>query len=111
MASRRSLGIADAPAMNLGMDWRHGYAHFAALLADGDVAANAGNWQWVAGTGNNTCPNRVMNPLRQAQRFDRDGQYVRRYVPELAGLDPADIQTPWKLALIRGYPRPLVELS
>ena len=49
--------------------------------------------------------------LRQAQRFDHDGRYVRRYVPELVGLDPADIQTPWKLAPIPGYPRPIVELS
>ena len=49
---------------------------------------NAGNWQWVAGTGNNTRPNRVMNPLRQARRFDHDGQYVRRYVPELAAPGP-----------------------
>ncbi|MGO9189643.1 MAG: FAD-binding domain-containing protein [Streptosporangiaceae bacterium] len=56
-------------------------------------------------------PNRVMNPLRQAQRFDHDGQYVRRYVPELVGLDPADIQAPWKLAPIPGYPGPIVELS
>jgi deoxyribodipyrimidine photolyase len=71
-------------ARNLGLDWRHGYRHFGQLLADGDVASNAGNWQWVAGTGNNTRPNRVMNPLRQAQRFDPAGDYVRRYVPELA---------------------------
>ena len=111
MHNRARMITASFLTRNLGMDWRHGYAHFAALLADGDVACNAGNWQWVAGTGNNTRPNRVMNPLRQAQRFDHDGQYVRRYVPELAGLDPADIQTPWKLAPIRGYPGPLVELS
>ena len=82
---------------------------------DGDVANNAGNWQWVAGTGNNTRPNRVMNPLRQAQRFDRSGEYVRRYVPELAGLDPAWIQTPWQLPPAQrvrlGYPGPLVELA
>jgi deoxyribodipyrimidine photo-lyase len=111
MHNRARMITASFLTRNLGIDWRHGYAHFAALLADGDVAANAGNWQWVAGTGNNTRPNRVLNPLRQAQRFDRDGRYVRRYVPELAGLDPADIQTPWKLAPIRGYPRPIVELS
>jgi deoxyribodipyrimidine photo-lyase len=57
-------------------------------VADGDVANNAGNWQWVAGTGNNTRPNRVMNPLRQAERFDRVGDYVRCHLPELAGLGP-----------------------
>jgi len=76
------------------------------------VACNAGNWQWVAGTGNNTRPNRVMNPLRQAQRFDQAGDYIRRHVPELAGLGPAHIQTPWKLPARQhpGYPDPLVEL-
>jgi deoxyribodipyrimidine photo-lyase len=66
-------------------------------LADGDVACNGGNWQWVAGTGNNTRPNRVLNPLRQATRFDPRGDYVRRYVPELAGLDGASVHTPWAL--------------
>jgi len=54
-----------------------------------------------------------MNPLRQARRFDRDGDYVRRYVPELAGLDAAHIQTPWQLPARErpGYPGPMVELS
>jgi deoxyribodipyrimidine photo-lyase len=79
------------------------------------VACNAGNWQWVAGTGNNTRPNRVMNPLRQAQRFDQAGRYVARYVPELAALDPARIQTPWQIGDADrerlGYPGPIVELS
>jgi deoxyribodipyrimidine photo-lyase len=113
MHNRARMITASFLTRNLGMDWRHGYAHFAGLLADGDVACNAGNWQWVAGTGNNTRPNRVTNPLRQAQRFDKSGAYVRRYVPELAGLDPADIQTPWKLpgSQHRGYPDPIVELS
>ena len=97
MHNRARMVTASFLTRNLGMDWRHGYQHFGSLLADGDVACNAGNWQWVAGTGNNTRPNRVMNPLRQAQRFDSDGRYVRRYVAELAGLDPARIQTPWKL--------------
>jgi deoxyribodipyrimidine photo-lyase len=67
----------------------------------------------VAGTGHNTRPNRVLNPLRQAQRFDKAGDYVRRYVPELAGLDPAHIHTPWKLPPTerRAYPAPLADLS
>ena len=115
MHNRARMITASFLTRNLGLDWRHGYAHFNSLLADGDVANNAGNWQWVAGTGNNTRPNRVMNPLRQAQRFDRSGEYVRRYVPELSGLDPAWIQTPWRLPPARrvrlGYPGPLVELS
>jgi deoxyribodipyrimidine photo-lyase len=115
MHNRARMVTASFLTRNLGIDWRHGCRHFGTLLADGDVACNAGNWQWVAGTGNNTRPNRVMNPLRQAQRFDRAGQYVRRYVPELAGLDPAYVQAPWKLPAAHrerlGYPAPLVELS
>ena len=115
MHNRARMITASFLTRNLGIDWRHGYRHFGALLADGDVACNAGNWQWVAGTGNNTRPNRVMNPLRQAQRFDRSGAYVRRYLPELAGLDPARIQAPWQLDDAErkqlDYPDPIVELS
>jgi deoxyribodipyrimidine photo-lyase len=115
MHNRARMVTASFLTRNLGIDWRHGLGHFDALLADADVANNAGNWQWVAGTGHNTRPNRVMNPLRQAQRFDRSGEYVRRYVPELAGLDPACIHTPWRLPPAQrvrmGYPGPLVELA
>jgi deoxyribodipyrimidine photolyase len=115
MHNRARMVTASFLTRNLGIDWRHGYRHFDHFLADGDVASNAGNWQWVAGTGNNTRPNRVMNPLRQAQRFDSSGDYVRRYVPELAHLSAAAIQAPWKLPAAQrerlGYPSPIVELS
>ena len=94
MHNRARMITASFLTRTLGMDWRHGYRHFRELLADGDVACNAGNWQWVAGTGNNTRPNRVMNPLRQAQRFDPAGDYVRRYVPELAARSKKSIHTP-----------------
>jgi deoxyribodipyrimidine photo-lyase len=115
MHNRARMITASFLTRNLGIDWRHGYQHFDYFLADGDVASNAGNWQWVAGTGNNTRPNRVMNPLRQAQRFDSSGDYVRRYVPELAHLAGSAIQTPWKLPDAQrerlGYPGPIVELG
>ena len=115
MHNRARLITASFLTRNLGVDWRLGYRHFAGLLADGDVANNAGNWQWVAGTGNNTRPNRIMNPLRQARRFDPAGDYVRRYVPELAGLDPARVHTPWTLDAAQrrqlGYPAPITELA
>lgn len=115
MHNRARMVTASFLTRNLGIDWRHGYRHFDYFLADGDVANNAGNWQWVAGTGNNTRPNRVMNPLRQAQRFDKSGEYVRRYVPELAHLAGTAIQAPWKLPSAQrerlGYPGPIVELS
>jgi deoxyribodipyrimidine photo-lyase len=112
MHNRARMITASFLTRNLGIDWRQGYAHFGSLLADGDVACNAGNWQWVAGTGNNARPNRVLNPLRQAQRFDPAGEYVRRYLPELAGLDATHIHTPWTLPARQraGYPAPLVEL-
>ncbi|MGH9062985.1 MAG: FAD-binding domain-containing protein [Acidimicrobiales bacterium] len=72
-----------------------------------------GNWQRVAGTGNDTRPDRVLNPLRQAARFDPDGDYVRRHVPELAGVDGAAVHEPWKLPGGRrrslDYPEPIVD--
>jgi deoxyribodipyrimidine photo-lyase len=115
MHNRARMITASFLTRNLRIDWREGYRHFGALLADADVANNAGNWQWVAGTGNNSRPNRVMNPLRQAQRFDKSGAFVRRYVPELAGVTPALLQIPWKLSPSDrsrlGYPAPIVELA
>jgi deoxyribodipyrimidine photo-lyase len=111
MHNRARMITASFLTRDLGIHWRHGYAHFFGLLADGDVACNAGNWQWVAGTGNSTRPGRVLNPLRQAQRFDPRGEYVRRYLPELAGLDGAAAHTPWTLppAVRRqfSYPDPI----
>nr|WP_274534057.1 FAD-binding domain-containing protein [Nocardiopsis sp. TSRI0078] len=72
------------------------------------MANNYGNWQWVAGTGNDTRPNRSFNPLRQARRFDPDGVYVRRYLPELADLPGARARTPWREERPpRGYPPPV----
>jgi len=115
MHNRARMITASFLTRTLGIDWRHGCRHFAGLLADADVANNAGNWQWVAGTGNNPQPYRVMNPLRQATRFDPEGGYVRRYVPELASLAAPHIHTPWKLPegqrRALGYPPPLAELS
>ena len=89
MHNRARLVTGSFLTKDLGIDWRAGAAHFWDLLVDGEIANNAGNWQWVAGTGNDTRPNRVLNPIRQAQRFDPDGDYVRRYVPELAHIEGA----------------------
>jgi deoxyribodipyrimidine photo-lyase len=97
MHNRARLIVASFLTKTLGIDWRAGADHFEDLLVDADLANNRGNWQWVAGTGNDTRPNRVLNPIRQARRFDPDGEYVRRYVPELASLAGRSVHEPWKL--------------
>lgn len=83
MHNRARLITASFLVKDLGLDWRLGAAHFQRWLTDGDVAQNSANWQWVAGTGNDTRPNRRFNPNRQAERFDPDGAYVRRHLPQL----------------------------
>jgi deoxyribodipyrimidine photo-lyase len=111
MHNRARLITAHFLTRTLKINWRHGYQHFFALLADGDVASNAGNWQWAVGTGNNPRPSRTMNMLRQGRRFDPSGAYIRRYIPELAGLNVPDIHAPWRLPPARRrqlrYPEPI----
>ncbi|MFL1376968.1 cryptochrome/photolyase family protein [Nocardiopsis protaetiae] len=108
MHNRTRMITAAFLTRTLGVHWRAGAGHFADHLLDGDVANNSGNWQWVAGTGNDTRPNRAFNPLRQARRFDPDGEYVRRYVPELADLPGRAAHTPWTAAAPPAdYPPPI----
>jgi deoxyribodipyrimidine photo-lyase len=110
MHNRARLLTASFLTRDLGIDWRLGAQHFLDLLVDGDVANNAGNWQWVAGTGVDTRPNRVFNPIAQARRFDPAGEYVRRYVPELAAVEGRAVHEPWKLARQPpGYPEPILD--
>jgi len=116
MHNRARLITAGFLTKTIGVDWRQGAAHFACHLLDADVANNNLNWQWVAGTGMDTRPNRVLNPLRQAARYDPTGDYVRRYVPELAELtDVAHVHQPWRLGPVSlrdlGYPAPIVEVE
>ncbi|MGW6493518.1 cryptochrome/photolyase family protein [Streptomyces sp. NPDC055056] len=114
MHNRARLLTASFLVKTLYVDWRIGARHFLSLLVDGDVANNQLNWQWMAGTGTDSRPNRVLNPVTQAKRYDPDGVYVRRWVPELAGLDGRAVHEPWKLqGLDRAaydYPDPIVEL-
>ncbi|MER5452561.1 deoxyribodipyrimidine photo-lyase [Streptomyces sp. NPDC002764] len=116
MHNRSRLLTASFLCKTLYVDWRVGARHFLDLLVDGDVANNQLNWQWMAGTGTDTRPNRVLNPLTQAKRYDPDGAYVRRWVPELAEVDSPFVLEPWKLQgldrdALDGYPDPIVELS
>jgi len=111
MHNRARLITAAFLTKHLGLDWRPGVRWFFRWLLDGDVPNNSGNWQWVAGTGNDTRPYRRFNPIRQAQRFDPEGVYVRRYVPELKGVEGGAAHQPWRLPdeVRRGldYPGPL----
>lgn len=111
MHNRARMTAASFLCKDLYVDWRAGAWHFWDLLTDGEIANNAGNWQWVAGTGNDTRPNRVLNPVRQAQRFDPKGEYVRRYLPELESVEGKDIFRPWLAKSFErlDYPPPLVD--
>lgn len=111
MHNRARMTVASFLTKDLYVDWRAGARHFWDLLSDGEIANNAGNWQWVAGTGNDTRPNRVLNPVRQAERFDPAGEYVRRYLPELGSLQGRDVFRPWRAEGFGrlDYPEPLVD--
>lgn len=113
MHNRARMIVASFLTKDLYLDWRWGANHFWDLLSDGEIANNAGNWQWIAGTGNDTRPNRVFNPVRQAHRFDPDGVYVRRYLPELEGVEGAAVHEPWRLETRQrrqlDYPKPIVD--
>jgi len=113
LPNRVRMAVASFLTKDLRIDWRRGAAHFLWWLVDGDVVQNAANWQWVAGTGTDTRPNRVLNPHRQAERFDPGGDYIRRHVPELADLDGRAARRPWTLDDARrralGYPAPVID--
>lgn len=112
MHNRARLITGSFLTKTLELDWREGAAHFRAHLLDADVANNSLNWQWVAGTGTDSRPRRRLNPLRQAARYDPAGDYVRRWVPELAGQATPMIHQPWRLPeparRALGYPEPIV---
>jgi len=113
MHNRVRLLTASFLTKHLYLDWRRGAQHFLDLLVDGDLANNSAQWQWVAGTGTDARPNRIFNPVTQGERFDPDGTYVRRSIPELADVDAGAIHTPWELVgtlqEVADYPPPIVD--
>jgi deoxyribodipyrimidine photo-lyase len=110
MHNRARMVVASFLSKDLYIDWRLGAAHFMSLLVDADVANNQLNWQWVAGTGTDTNPNRVFNPVLQGRRFDPAGDYIRQYLPELAELDDSAIHWPDVETRRRiGYPLPIID--
>ncbi|MFF7792871.1 FAD-binding domain-containing protein [Streptomyces sp. NPDC007991] len=115
MPNRVRMLAASFLTKTLYVDWRVGARHFLDLLVDGDVANNQLNWQWVAGTGTDTRPNRLLNPLVQARRFDPAAEYVRRWLPELRHLDARTVHRlahPGEAARAGvDYPGPIVDLE
>jgi deoxyribodipyrimidine photo-lyase len=112
MHNRVRMVTASFLVKDLHVDWRHGARHFLHWLRDGDLASNNHGWQWVAGTGTDAAPYfRVFNPVTQGERFDPDGEYVRRYLPELAHLPGKQVHQPWRheAGYDHGYPRPVVD--
>ena len=95
MHNRVRMLVASFLVKDLHLPWQWGARYFMQHLVDGDLASNQHGWQWTAGTGTDAAPYfRVFNPTTQGLRFDRDGDYVRRWVPELAGLTGTDIHSP-----------------
>ena len=120
MHNRARMIAASFLIKHLLIDWRRGEAWFWDTLVDADPASNPASWQWVAGSGADAAPYfRIFNPVLQGEKFDPDGAYVRRWVPELARLETRHIHAPWRapaasllnagVALGRTYPQPIVD--
>jgi deoxyribodipyrimidine photo-lyase len=120
MHNRLRMVTASFLVKDLLVDWRWGERYFAGRLIDFDVAANNGGWQWAASTGCDAQPYfRIFNPVTQSGKFDRQGKFIRRYLPELAGCDDRHIHAPWRMTpgeqrkagvvIGRDYPAPIVD--
>jgi deoxyribodipyrimidine photo-lyase len=121
MHNRARLVVGSFLTKDLGIDWRRGERWFMRLLIDGDQANNNGNWQWIASVGVDPQPffRRIYNPTRHMERFDPNGDYVRRYVPELRNVPDEYLREPWMMpdevqrdcgCVIGGdYPEPIVD--
>jgi deoxyribodipyrimidine photo-lyase len=120
MHNRLRMIVASFLAKDLLVDWRLGERYFAERLIDFDLASNNGGWQWAASTGCDAQPYfRIFNPVTQSRRFDAEGRFIRRYVPELAPLDATEIHAPWEVppaiqqakgvVVGRDYPAPIVD--
>ncbi|MCX7943367.1 MAG: DNA photolyase family protein [Deltaproteobacteria bacterium] len=112
--NRVRMIVASFLTKNLHIDWRYGERHFAELLIDYEVSSNVGNWQWIAGTGADPKSIfRTFNPFLQAQKFDPDAKYIKKYLPELKNINPALINSSDFIysTRIKNYPKPIVEIK
>ncbi len=112
MHNRTRMVVASFLVKDLHLEWQFGADFFEEHLVDFDVASNAHGWQWTAGTGTDASPYyRVFNPIEQGKRFDAEGDYIRKYVPELSHLSADEIHEPWLSSngYINGYPQRIVD--
>ncbi len=110
MHNRTRMVVASFLVKDLHLEWQLGADFFMEHLVDYDVASNAHGWQWTAGTGTDASPYyRVFNPVEQGKRFDENGDYIRRYIPELAHLPAAQIHEPWLHQIDISYPQRIVD--
>lgn len=114
MHNRLRMIAASFLVKDLLIDWRKGEQYFMSQLIDGDLAANNGGWQWAASTGTDAAPYfRIFNPTTQGEKFDRDGDFIRQWVPELRDVPGKAIHEPWswaeKMQVTLNYPRPIVD--
>jgi deoxyribodipyrimidine photo-lyase len=112
MHNRVRMIVASFLVKDLHVPWQWGAKFFMDHLVDGDIASNNHGWQWTAGTGTDAAPFfRVFNPTSQSEKFDPTGEYVRQWVPEIAGLDNNSVHAPWELGLLApsAYPPPMVD--
>jgi deoxyribodipyrimidine photo-lyase len=112
MHNRTRMVVASFLVKDLHLEWQIGERFFAQHLVDYDVASNAHGWQWTAGCGTDASPYyRILNPIEQGKRFDENGDYIRRYVPELAHLSASEIHEPWLFldGYSKGYPERVVD--
>jgi deoxyribodipyrimidine photo-lyase len=108
--NRVRMVVASFLVKDLHVHWKFGARWFMRCLRDGDLASNSLNWQWVAGCGADAAPYfRIFNPVGQGLKFDPNGDYVRRWIPELRHLDGKAAHEPWKHGGADGYPDPLVD--
>jgi deoxyribodipyrimidine photo-lyase len=120
MHNRLRMVTACFLVKDLGIDWRRGERYFALHLNDFDLAPNNGGWQWAASSGCDAQPYfRIFNPVTQSEKFDGHGDFIRRYLPQLASLSDQQIHAPWLvpaplleqkgIRLGRDYPEPIVD--
>jgi deoxyribodipyrimidine photo-lyase len=112
MHNRSRMVVASFLVKDLHLEWQHGARFFSQHLIDYDIASNSHGWQWTAGCGTDASPYyRVFNPIEQGKRFDAEGDYIRKYVPELAHLSANEIHEPWLYldGYSNGYPERIVD--